>query len=565
MTLIGKRVKRSVEDNQVVTALPDASPFTLPTWAPQILFMEPYNELEPYGPPLSDYPDIFLQRFPHKDSWTREDTKCFTMAKYETPEELPIISILERTLRYTQILQLIGCMPRPVERYRPLRYYLNLLYEYTIKHKIFGYYYGFLCLQPEVLERILGPVESDDCSEVIAITPAVMLERRYDERRLKRAVGYEKHPSGDVMFFRGLGGFYLEDAEALFDWIWSDRKAFMVLCRRIYMRGWSTLFYVLWARLRDSVRAETTCKGLRHLLMRYALVAPPQERSLACKIIHSIEDTFPVGGEEYKFVPVDPADAQNILDAFRKYLIPTREDPNIKTPHPLFDLLFYSALSIGREEVISLLDTILQHTWKLFEQNYRHDVVLKIKDAFYYGFRAIWLVEWALEDFGYATPDHKTLATTACIQVVNRPEFLELLGRLCSSLVMRFKNELIIPDCDAKKLLTSTEALMDALSRADFSYEFTAAPGMQQTWNRLCQFIDLKSEMIEGGVVRNRVLLCQRVWTKVGATFKFKVQRHGRNLCMNPRCPDPDPNEGARLLCERCRWVHYCSRRCQAL
>ncbi|KDN41548.1 hypothetical protein RSAG8_07349, partial [Rhizoctonia solani AG-8 WAC10335] len=250
-------------------------------------------------------------------------------------------------------------------------------------------YFGILPrLRDKPCESKFEPTQNDDCSVVMANIPAICLE----EWESEEAVEYEQLPSGEVILFRRLGGFYLDDAEALLDWIWRDRKSLTILCGAIRMRGWSTLFYVLWAHVRDSPRADQLCRRLWHLLMRYTLIATHDERALALRLIHSIADRFPLGGGEYKFIPVDQVDARNILSAFQVYLTSTKEDPNIKHVYPLFALVFYSALFIGQAEVISLLDMILQHTWKMFEQNHRRDVTHKIKDAFYYGYRAIWVI-----------------------------------------------------------------------------------------------------------------------------------------------------------------------------
>ncbi|CAE6538535.1 unnamed protein product [Rhizoctonia solani] len=526
---------------------------------------------EPYGPPRSEYPAIYLKQFPHTDPWTQADTKHFLITRHEVPDQnLSELSLLERNVRHTQIAQLLGQVPVPIDGSNPFRYYIDMLKKYTSKHKIFSHYYGFLCVHmlarmfqitilayyeslPHLMrkgELKYDSAEEDDCSVKLADIGALTFEHQYDGPGYKKAV--EFHP---------------EDAEALFNQIWRDRKAFMIICRQIGMRGWSSLLHVLWTQLRDMPleRADEYCKGLRHLLMRYSLIASFRERELATKTILAIEDRFPVGGQEFRFIPVDQEDARNVVDAFEEYLKPRNGDPNVRAIYSIFDLVFYSALYIGREKVAALLDMVLQHTWSFFEPNLRKNVAHKVKDAFHYGSRAIWTVGTIFEDLNYASLEQRTAAITAGIRVVNQPDFLELLGRVCSLLVVQSGHDLLIAEADAKKLLRNVEPEMEALGRVANHYEFSKVPEMEHIWHGLYKFIDLRHKLTNDGPVRNRILMCRHLWTKVGSAFKFKPQPREMNLCMNPRCPDPDPIGGSRLSCERCCWVNYCSNRCQTL
>ncbi|KEP48224.1 hypothetical protein V565_130420 [Rhizoctonia solani 123E] len=523
--------------------------------------------MSPYGPPLSEYPEIFTQHFPRIDPWTQEDTKRFLIIKHEIPDEsLSELALLERILRHTQISQYLGRVPMCPEGSNPFRYYLAKLEKYTAKHKLFSHYYGFLCVHTiarmfhigilayyEALPHLMykgelkfDPTERDDCSIQLADMGALTFERQHDGPGFKKVVE-----------------FYPKDAEMLFNLIWSDRKAFTVVCRRTRMRGWSSLFRVLWMYLRDLelIRADQYCKGLRHLLMRYSLVASFRERELAIKTILVIEDTFPIGGQEFMFVPVDHEDARNTLDVFREYLKPTDGEPNSKAIYSIFDLVFYTALFIGRDEVVSLLEMILRQAWDFFELNLHRNITHKIKDAFIYGARAIWTVGSIFESLNYATLNQRTIAITAGLQVINQPELLELLGRVSSLLAIQSGNELIVAEVDGKKLINNVEPIMDALSRLTFP----VVAEMEQIWRGLYQFIDIQHTLTPDGPVRNRILACQRLWSKVGIAFKFKPKAAKRNLCMNPRCPDPDPIMGTRSSCRRCCWVYYCSSRCQAL
>ena len=91
----------------------------------------------PYGPPLSEYPEIFTQHFPPIDPWTQEDTKRFLIIKHEIPDEsLSELALLERILRHTQMSQYLGRVPMCPEGSNPFRYYLAKLEKYTAKHNV---------------------------------------------------------------------------------------------------------------------------------------------------------------------------------------------------------------------------------------------------------------------------------------------------------------------------------------------------------------------------------------------------------------------------------------------
>lgn len=55
---------------------------------------------------------------------------------------------------------------------------------------------------------------------------------------------------GEGVCLPDLGGFFDSNAEFLLDRLWEDRKAFMILCNRVEVPGWSTLLAAIWEQVR---------------------------------------------------------------------------------------------------------------------------------------------------------------------------------------------------------------------------------------------------------------------------------------------------------------------------
>ncbi|CAE6454528.1 unnamed protein product [Rhizoctonia solani] len=215
-------------------------------------------------------------------------------------------------------------------------------------------------------ELKFDPTERDDCSIQLADVGALTFERQHDGSGFKKVILPERR--------RNVIQPHLERQKG----IYGDLSAYS------YAR-----VELIVSRAVNISSADQYCKGLRHLLMRYSLVASFREREPTIKTILAIEDTFPIGGQEFMFVPMDHEDARNILDVFREYLKPTDGEPNSKAIYSIFDLVFYTALFIGRDEVVSLLEMILRQAWGFFELDIHRNITHKIKDAFIYGARAI--------------------------------------------------------------------------------------------------------------------------------------------------------------------------------
>ncbi|CAE6454534.1 unnamed protein product [Rhizoctonia solani] len=349
-----------------------------------------------YGEGLSTYPDIFLRQFPQDDPWTRADTKRLLEWMEQAPDStLPVVDLLERNLRYSLIAQFIGRISGPINE--PLGYYNELLRRYAAKHKIFDRYFGFLCVYtitrilqygtipyyygvhsrpPDVLD--FDPTVRDDGSICLVWDVTEALMERCDDPKWEKVVAFSENSHDDRIPLAKLGGFSLEDAKALLNWIWDDRKAFTVLCSRIRMKGWSVLFYVVWAYLRKSGRAELYCKKLRHLIMRYSLGAFPQDEILASGILLSIDRKFPLKRHEREIPPVDSEDAQRLLDLCRDNLSPGKGATT-----STFDLMFYTTLSIGRDQLFWYLDTIVLHTWEVLRHS--RSEITELRLAFFHG------------------------------------------------------------------------------------------------------------------------------------------------------------------------------------
>ncbi|CAE6460673.1 unnamed protein product [Rhizoctonia solani] len=536
------------------------------------------DHIATYGEDLSTYPAIFLRQFPQDDPWTRADTKRLLEWMEHTPAStLPVVDLLERNLRYSQITQFIGRIPGPINE--PLGYYTELIRRYAAKHKIFDRYFGFLCVY--MITRILqygtisyyyhvhprppdmldfDPTVRDDESIYLTWDVTHALMERCDDPKWEEVVAFNESSHDDRILLAKLDGFSLEDAEALLNWIWDDRKAFTVLCSQIRMEGWSVLFYVIWAYIRESGRAELYCKKLRHLTMRYSLGASRRDDLLASGILLSIQKKFPVKRHEREIPPVDSEDAQRLLDLCRDNLSPEKGATT-----SAFDLMFYTTLSIGRDQLFWYLDTIVLHTWEVLQLSSRTGIA-EARCAFFHG-RVVLSSFWAIfQDYDYASSEKLLMALNTGIQVMNQPRFLEFLARICSLLVMSSKGRFILEEHDAEWCLLYTMGLMEGFGEAADDYEFTKVPEMERIWNELNRFIDIRSKMMaEAGPLRNRIVVCQRMWEVIGATYEFSPRSIEKYLCMNARCPDPDPEGRTRLMCGRCCWVYYCSSRCQII
>ncbi|CAE6536580.1 unnamed protein product, partial [Rhizoctonia solani] len=116
--------------------------------------------MDPYGPPLSEYPAVLLKCFPYTDPWTQEDTKQFLIIKQGIPDK---------------------------KGTKPLGYYLGELEKYIAKHKLFSHYYGFFYASPHVMYKCQpksGPTEKDDCSIRLADVGALTFGQ-YEEFAFK--------------------------------------------------------------------------------------------------------------------------------------------------------------------------------------------------------------------------------------------------------------------------------------------------------------------------------------------------------------------------------------------
>lgn len=86
-----------------------------------------------------------------------------------------------------------------------------------------------------------------------------------------------------------------------------------------------------------------------------------------------------------------------------------------------------------------------------------------------------------------------------------------------------------------------------------------------KTWVRVRRHIDLQVGLyVIQGPVKERLDACRDVWLRLGKVFGYDdVEADEKHQCMYPRCANPCPDGGARLVCARCCWVHYCSVECQ--
>ncbi|KAF8596160.1 hypothetical protein BDV93DRAFT_77444 [Ceratobasidium sp. AG-I] len=87
-----------------------------------------------------------------------------------------------------------------------------------------------------------------------------------------------------------------------------------------------------------------------------------------------------------------------------------------------------------------------------------------------------------------------------------------------------------------------------------------------EMWVRVRQHISRQLDLYNAtGPVGDRLKACRDTWLNLGEAFGYHRMEadEERHQCMYPRCANPYPDGGARLVCGRCCWVHYCSVGCQ--
>lgn len=86
---------------------------------------------------------------------------------------------------------------------------------------------------------------------------------------------------------------------------------------------------------------------------------------MACLVVSEIQLTF----KSTQLPPVDNGDARNILDAFTRYLDTMRDpDSAIEMLVLPFAMTYHSVSNCLPDEVVSLLESVLNRTWRFMEE-----------------------------------------------------------------------------------------------------------------------------------------------------------------------------------------------------
>ncbi|EUC59197.1 hypothetical protein RSOL_302390 [Rhizoctonia solani AG-3 Rhs1AP] len=377
---------------------------------------------------------------------------------------------------------------------------------------------------------------------------------------------------GCYYLFYKTGGFSSQDALFLLEIIWADRKAFMMLCDSIgdEMPGWGILLMAIWHHIKDLEDPDILLKRLRNLLLRYALIVPDMEFSLVVSIAQQIEET---ASEKWpqteELPPVDIDDCRNMLRAFNKYLNSAQasQDSGQIMAAP-FWLVYRNAFSVLPDEIPLLIGAAIERVWKILADS-AVSTISRIMASFKYAMSAMWALSLVLHTRDQTRRQRRTTATT-WIKLMQDIHFMELIGRLCSVLVLSTEeggNGFLISHDQLEEFTECVGALVDGLKEVADACDIGQLEDLHQTWGRVLRYIDLQlTRFPQTTILGGRIRTCKVVWLNFGTAFKFRPYRLDElPQCMNPRCPNPCPNGEAYRACRRCCWVHYCTLRCQSM
>ncbi|KAF8598383.1 hypothetical protein BDV93DRAFT_339537 [Ceratobasidium sp. AG-I] len=299
------------------------------------------------------------------------------------------------------------------------------------------------------------------------------------------------------------------------------------------------------------------------------LVSSRHEFEMAYLVIAEINRTPYYPSE---FPPVDKDDARKILAAFMKYITSTH-DP--RKAYQMMTLPFYmvhdNVSSCLADEVVPLLEAILNRTWRIMEEETPTPQETMIS-AFEYAGNALSTFSFV---FGRAIRpwSDDRIDLSSCIAPLIHANFIELMGRLCAALVTPAVDDsrgiFLVSEAHWNTFESKLKSLLDKLNEATYHWGGSVLAMMKscyETWARVRRYISLQIDLYSIiGPVGDRLKTCQDTWFDLGKAFGYNELEPDveKQQCMYPRCANPYPDGGARLVCGRCCWVHYCSFKCQ--
>ncbi|CAE6432616.1 unnamed protein product [Rhizoctonia solani] len=529
----------------------------------------------------------------HEGDWepgsTEELDRCISMVRNNKARvSVSELETILRSARTWRLFEHFTCDSLDL-----IPHFMELLRSYCEENWIFDRYYGFLCFQLLTNVMIAGIINNSDKREHIfklirmwnaGSSDIASGVGGYGAEMMMEAIMSESHEEmfstffvadyqeGKYVLLPRLGGFREKDALWLLDELWEYRRNFVTVCAAVSkMRpGWAVLFTAIWRYVKKAQDSTILFKKLRNLLLRYALSAVEPELTLVCKIVSEIDEQVPSSVTEGEDLPpVDKGDVEFMVHLFMEYLDSEKHDqPSGDMMCFPFALVYHNALTTIPDQVPPLLAAVIECVWKtLGETDSRKTLRERMVEVFGYAVHII-MSMWASSVLiqGEHLEESKRVAVIVWTKLLRDVNMLELVGRLCSIAVVSSGEGLLISHEQFEDLTQSTRHFMDSLKSVTKINELGNLDDLRHTWDRVLRYIDLQLYVCPpGGLVRNRIRVCRSIWIDVGAVFKFKPNASQQHQCMNPRCPDPFTDGGARCVCMRCCWVHYCSGRCQSM
>ncbi|CAE7064709.1 unnamed protein product [Rhizoctonia solani] len=538
----------------------------------------------------------------HEGDWEPKPIEelacCISMIRNDEHIGASELEVLMRASRTWQLFDELTSEPLDL-----IRSLMDSLHHYCEEgNLVFDHYYGLFWVQLLSAIVVAGVINGSDKREstlefirvncanqidmyehvvahgVLMMSRAMGSKDEDNEERIK-ACFVEKHQRNECTILPALGGFNKEDAEFLLKELWDERDSFFLASSKLCWQGtpgWSAILAVIWYHIRHINDSTLSLQRLRNLTLRYSISAARPETFLLRKIVQEIENEIPVltpGIEELP--PVDESDVKFMVTIYMSYLgLPLRSAIPDRAPSDLtwlpFFLVYRNTLTTLPDRLPSLLTAVMERVWTILEESSPNFTLQeRILNSFEYAVDVIQSM-CIIPGLPCSRSDEMIEATTVVwTEFLGNVNIVELIGRLCSMLVISTGgsgSEFLICSEDLKEFSKRTRDLMSTLQDVIQVQTLGNLNELGHAWHKVLMHIENQLLFYPpGGPVQYRANLCKSVWLEVGKTFGFLPQAPRQHQCMNPRCPIPYPEEGARHICTRCCWVHYCSQRCQAL